>query len=223
MWMPAGSDAGLVPADASAAVGLAQVLSHATLVFGVVQAGMREGCAYLWAHGVAGLLTSVVYHVCRADFYCFGMTRDTTRRNDHMVNLALGGALFLHLLLYDQGRDTGAAARVLLWPVVIAAVGAYPYQLQSMVLVVLYLIVVAVDRYFRVGALLPPRIRDYRPQWLALGALALALGLGSYFYASDAPRNNAVADGLVHSAWHVLVGVALWFFCKGVVPPPPPS
>lgn len=222
MYMPEGRYAGETARDANAAVRIVQILSHVTLALVVyVNYARRHWFTASWA--AAGLVSSIMYHVCRADIYCFGCLRDELRKNDHAVQLTLAGAYALELLFLDCGRETGVAWRVWLPFVATLAVRAYPYQLQSVVLVVLYLAVVAADRFFRLGALRLPAAGAYRPRWIGAGAGILLLALGLYFWPSDARHGDAVADGLVHALWHVLVGFALMALTLGVPRVPAPS
>jgi hypothetical protein len=217
MFMPVSPAAGLVPGDAGLAVALLQVLSHVTLAAGALYAAMR-GHVYLATNGFAELALSLMYHMCRGSLYCFGLLRDDARKMDNIGAPNLGGALVLHLLLYDRGRDTGGAARTLLPFVVLVAVFEYPYQVQALVLVALYLLLVAVYRYVRDGELRMPASGDYLGRWLTGGTVALALGFASFSYTSGAPLENAVMDGVLHALWHLAAGAALFSFSHAVAP-----
>ena len=124
--------------------------------------------------------------------------------------LSLVGALALHLLQYDPPHsDVGAWARYTLPFVVLVAVQAWPLQLQSAMLLMGFLLVVAAWRYLRDGALAAPRRERFVLKWVLLGVLALVLASLCYLYDSGTRDGSAASDGAVHSVWHLLAGLAL--------------
>jgi hypothetical protein len=170
--------------------------------------------------GTITTVVSLMYHACRGGMLCFGIVPDLLRRADHMAALHGFGALALHMIQYDlllgvvSGRPATAASvtRTLLPWVCILAVMAWPFALQSAVLLLAFLLVVVAFRYLGDPDMkgVPPLSQVFVVRWLVLGVVATLLGLGCYFYGSGARHTDSVADGVVHASWHVFAGLAYW-------------
>jgi len=196
-------------ADASALVTIFALVSHAPIL-AAAMLNQQRGAVFLAVACWAELVLSLVYHACRGSLYCFGFSEYGTRFNDHIGALSLVGALALHLLQYDPPHsDVGAWARYTLPFVVLVAVQAWPLQLQSAMLLMGFLLVVAAWRYLRDGALAAPRRERFVLKWVLLGVLALVLASLCYLYDSGTRDGSAASDGAVHSVWHLLAGLAL--------------
>ncbi len=141
------------------------------------------------------------------------MAAATWRILDHAVADAATAALvFLALKLDRGGGASGNLARTFLPIVCIYAVLAFPFQPQSLVVVVTFVLVVAADKWLRVNQMhssppLAPGVAgvdevDWR---LATGgSVAAACGL-ALFYMPDSAYPET------HPLWHLFIGVA--FLC----------
>jgi hypothetical protein len=217
MFAATGPFSGESVSDASPLVTGLQLLSHIFFVFAVAYNVWRKHW-YLAVNGGITTGVSLMYHACRGAIYCFGIMPDLLRRADHVAALNGFGALALHLIQYDliygigSGRPAAAAAvaRHLLWVVCLLAVFAWPFALQSAVLLLAYLLVVVAVRYLGDPDTKSVGVPAFVTRWLVLGVVAALLGLGCYFYNSGTRHTDTTADGIVHSTWHVFAGVAYW-------------
>jgi predicted membrane channel-forming protein YqfA (hemolysin III family) len=192
----------------------AQLLSHAVLAYAVVFA-VRRRELMVGANGLASLFCSLNYHACRGGLVCLGLSLDAWRRADHFTALSLGAALALSLVHYESagthGRLVGLFVGYLMPAVVLLAVLAHPFQLQSALIVVVYVALVAVDRFLRTGpSLAPPDARVYKVPSLIAGGLLLLVAVVCYAFDGDSGgRGDSILSGVLHVAWHVLIGAAL--------------
>lgn len=199
----------------------AQLLSHAVLAYAVFFA-LRRGQLMIAANGVGSLVCSLNYHACRGALVCLGLALDPWRRADHFTALSLGASLGLALVHYDKadayGRAVGLFVSYLTPIVVFLAVLAHPFQLQSALLVVVFVALVAVDRFLRTGAnLTPPPEKAYKTRSLVVGAAFLLAAVVCYAVDGDAGgRGDSILGGILHVAWHVLIGAAIIAIVDGL-------
>lgn len=204
----------------------AQLLSHAVLAYAVYFA-IRRREFMVGANGLASLFCSLNYHACRGGVVCLGLALDQWRRADHFTALSLGASLGLSLVHYEfsdaDGRSTGRFFTYLMPAVVLLAVLAHPFQLQSALIVVVFVALVAVDRFLRNGPhVTPPDERAYRVKSLAIGGVLLLAAVFCYAFDGDTSgRGDSILSGVLHSAWHVLIGAALIAIVDGRTPATP--
>jgi hypothetical protein len=214
--------------DASALITGFSLLSHVPILFAGVL-NQTRGALFLALWCYIELALSLWYHACRGGIYCFGLPFNGARFDDHFGALNLVCALALHLIQYDHTRGAaGAWARYLQPAVVLVSVQAWPYQLQSAILVLGYLLVVTAYRYLAQGALVPPRRERFVLKWALLGLVFLLLAALCYLYDSGTRGGSATGDGAVHAVWHLLAGLALLALSAAIVDddtlaPVPPS
>lgn len=191
------------------------VLSHLPLV-PVAWYLFSEGLFYLGAVALSVLVDSGVYHMCRAQFYCFGLGPglDKARLLDHITSIHAGVAVALVALLSDSGGGKRAvAARVLAPFVVFFAELAFPFQTQVFVGVTAFVVLVAADHLLveRTGRL--PRADRYQWPLLLAGTLVAAVGL--VLYALDFHDSTAYAT--LHTLWHLAITAAYVLVGRGLV------
>jgi len=204
----------------------AQLLSHVVLAAAVYFA-IRRGAFMVGANGLASLFCSLNYHACRGALVCLGLALDDWRRADHFTALSLGASLGLELVNYAgasaNGQSVGKFLGYLMPSIVLLAVLAHPFQLQSALIVVVFVALVAVDRFLRTGHHhAPPDARTYKPRSLLIGGVLLLAAVACYAIDGDAGgRGDSILNGLLHSAWHVLIGGAIIAIVDGLPPTPP--
>lgn len=184
-------------------------VSHLVLL-AAVPLLLLYGIDYLAVATIPLLFNSLLYHLARGlhDGMAFGIDVDTARRLDHVSATAAPGAVALTALLLDRGGGaSGQLARTLLPFVVLFAVMAFPFQVQSLVLVLVFVLAVAGDRLlrqsdFQMPSAPPGGYTDWR--WFA-GMLAATVAGVVCFYLPDADYAFA------HTLWHLFIGAALIF------------
>ncbi len=171
---------------------------------------------------------SDVYHICRADWYCFGLGNTTmtsvvdnvtvlsfpglenARMLDHISSTNAWAQTLLVILMGDGGGGhESTVARILLLFSVIYAVQAFPYEMQSIFVVLvtviaIYLVFVLYTRKFSL-----PLADRFNIKWIAAGIVVGSAGFGMYFI-------NAIPYAYAHPIWHMCIIVALIFIELGV-------
>jgi hypothetical protein len=202
-----------------------QLVSHVPIAVATCYALSRRK-SVLGAWGVASLLASPNYHACRGALACLALSLDSWRRTDHFTSLALGAALALELIHYRgasaHGRTVGRFLTALMPFVVLLAVQAFPFQMQSALLVVAYVALVAIDRFLRTSRrLTPPNAAEYKARSLIIGGLLLLAAVACYAFDGGDGHGDSVLSGVLHVAWHLLIGAALIAIVHGLPPEPP--
>jgi hypothetical protein len=162
---------------------------------------------YLGAHTLAVFVFSSVYHLCRGDWLCFGLSLEHARLLDHITALSAVVAVLLTVLYIHPTQ--GVPARVFMPFVVAFAVLAYPFQTAAVVLIGATVAVLIADRYLRQGAAAVPATERFSAAPLALAG---AVGVLAYVLFLIDVGNYAGP----HSAWHVLVSFAVYLAAVGV-------
>ena len=217
LFFPVDPFIGVTGSDYNGLVTALNLLSHLPyLLAGALN--QARGSAFLAEWCYIELVVSLVYHACRGGIYCFGLPSNFARFDDHVCANSLVGALALHLIQYDLTRGVaGQWARTLLPVVALVAVSAWPFQLQSALLVFAYIMLVVAYRFLIEGALVPPRRERFVIKWLLLGVVFVMLACLTYVYNTGDPGGASLTDGLLHALWHLLGGLALLALSAAVV------
>jgi hypothetical protein len=178
------------------------------------------------------LLISGMYHICEAGWYCFGFdvaaqsnapgypfsnysaspipptfsmgALIAMRVWDHINSQHAIGAIILSAALSEGGGGPHVVLyRTLLVFVAVFGVLSFPFQIQSVYVIIAYLtLVIAFDYLVVREGRLP------RPDRFHLTAIVVALALGLvgvllYFF------NFGIPDEIAHSLWHTLMSIVL--------------
>ena len=191
-----------------------QIMSHLPLIMVIWYAWSRRRWTIATASFNAVFASLVCYHACRAGLFCVPLFLPQARLLDHFASLSLLGELVLTGLNFGMaspgGRPVGQAVRLLLPFVVLLATLAYPFQARSALIVLVFLVVVGLDRYLRLGHhLRPPSLEGYDTRYMVTTLLAGAAAVACYVIDDGNLRGDTVLDGLMHSGWHLFAGLAL--------------
>jgi hypothetical protein len=219
MFFPA---ADVTTVDSSVVGSVFEVLSHLPLIPAIpFFVRMRVWVAVAIVVGV--FVFSDAYHICKADWFCFGMGNTSTIVFDATTNTSIitypglvkarpvdhtvaTGAWALTILMALWGATGGGTESVLpiilLLFVIVYAVYAWPFEFQSIFIVlVTEVLIIAVYVLYRRRANLPPPTR-FSLGWIIAGVLIGTTGLTMYFI-------SVIPYDVSHPLWHLCITAAV--------------
>lgn len=217
-------DAGATRADATLVGSYLQVLTHAVVAAAFVFFYTRRAY-YAGALALATLVNSGMYHICKAQWFCFGVEAvgapgasilalsglERLRLLDHInsLNTAAGGLLIV--AFSDGGGGPHTLAYRALLPLVAAfAELAFPFQTKADVVVIIYVVLVVGLEYLWVRAGRLPLRDRFNLRFLIPG---LVIGAAAFAFYAGVGLLHAEIE---HSLWHIFIFVALWLIVLGV-------
>lgn len=187
-----------------------QVLTH--LVALVVTIDFLRRREYYAASISSGsLIASPMYHLCKAAWFCFGLTLEKLRLFDHIFSTHPMAAMPLIVAFGESGGGPHVVLyRFLLIVMTTLAVLAFPFQTKAVVVIVAVdLLLIAVEyMWVRHGRI--PTYRRFALRYLI--ALVPTVALALFFYAEPAFMPREIA----HGCWHSLIYSALWLAVRMV-------
>ena len=221
MYFPAAES---VTVDSSLLSSLAQVLSHIFFIPTlVVSIKLR-----VWIPVAVTLMVFIfsdAYHICKADWYCFGMGNtsytlengtvvtpglDNMRPMDH-ISSPYASVMILFMIVAGSaggGADSIVPAIGLLFLVIYAG-RAYPYEIQSLVIVIAgTALVIAAYVLIRQRMNLPPPDR-FNIKWISAALFFSLVAFILYFI-------QVIPYAVAHPIWHILISFSLFCVVIGV-------
>lgn len=189
------------------------VLSHLFLLPAIwIFARLRVWTAVALATAV--FVFSDVYHICRADWYCFGLGNTTmadgthpglekARMLDHMSSTYAWAATILIVLMSDAGGGhSSIVAKLLLLFGVVYAVLSHPYELESILIVIVVVALIAAVFVLYLRRLSLPLPTRFSAKFYAPGLAIGAVGFALYFI-------PMIPYSIGHPIWHVCIIISL--------------
>ncbi len=171
---------------------------------------------YAAAISIPVALISPMYHMCKAQWYCFSMGENVLfagsllahalerlRLLDHLSsNNAVGGTVLIAAFSDGGGGKHVIVYRILVFFVTAYGVLSFPYQMSATFVLVSYLVLVVAFEYVVMrGGRLPPADRFYVSLGV-IGLVTVAVGLFLYYSTSFIPPE------ISHALWHPVIGIA---------------
>lgn len=201
------------------------LLSHVPMLYAVVYAFTME-IARLAVPGLASLVVSCLYHLCRATngALCAVAPVHVWRLADHVCVNWLLGAVGLQLLFTTlaprRSQFFYLVASYLNFPVGLVGVLLFPFSAYEALFPVALVLVVGLVRLIEFGQTgcaaadgrdrLSPRLETAFLVYLLAGFCAAALGFVFFFLDDGAPAGDSAMDAVAHTLWHFFSGVALY-------------
>src|SRR5690606_2157103 len=123
--------------------------------------------------------------------WCLGLTLDEWRKADHTGVLCVGGIVALHLMVFGEASHAGRRFRRAMECILpfysMLVVRAYPFSVQSILMLLLFVLVVLAGRFLFHKTPKTTTTPWYDGRYLAAGLVALAIGGCLYFLPDASP------------------------------------
>lgn len=207
-------DDGAAPTtDDSFGGSLFQVLTHVAAIVIAIDFA-RRGKYYAMAVALLIDVSSPMYHICKATWYCFGLTATSVfgltglerlRLLDHISSMHAPGAILLIAALGESGGgELATAYRVLLLAMAGFAVVTFPFQSRALVVILAFASLVVFFEYVWIRRGRPPLRQRFSSSHaiaaLGTGLLAIVCYLEPPFMPPD----------ISHGLWHLFIFASLW-------------